>query len=209
MQRREVYATTGSRIQLRFFGGWRFSENDLLRPDGVFSGYRKGVPMGDDLPPRPAESTISPGFLIMALKDPLGANLERVQIVKGWLDAQGESHEKVYDVAVAEKTGSTVDVQKATYSNRVGQAQWASFWQDPDFDPAQRAFYYTRVIEIPTPRWTAYDVVRLGTEIIPEATMVVQDRAYSSPIWYTPGRARGTNSANISPVSLLTKPSLE
>ena len=209
MERREVYATTGSRIQLRFFGGWRFSEDDLLQPDSVFAGYRKGVPMGGDLPPRPAQKAASPGFLIMALKDPLGANLERVQIIKGWLDADGKTHEKVYNVAVAEKTGSTVDIQKATYSNRIGQAQWASFWQDPDFDPTAAAFYYVRVIEIPTPRWTAYDVVRLGTEIVSEATMVVQDRAYSSPIWYSPGRDRGTSSANISPVSLRTKPSLE
>ena len=186
MRRREVYATTGPRIQVRFFGGWNFGEKDVLGPDSVFAGYRKGVPMGGDLPSRSAGDAEAPGFLVMALKDPLGANLERLQVVKGWLDAEGESREKVYDLEVSEKSGSTVDVKKATYSNTVGDAQMVSYWQDPDFDPAEGAFYYARVIEIPTPRWTAYDAARLGTEIIPEAAMVVQDRAYTSPIWYTP-----------------------
>jgi hypothetical protein len=209
MGRREVYATTGSRIQLRFFGGWRYAQEDVLGPDSVFAGYQKGVPMGGDLPARPTEGDESPGFLIMALKDPFGAHLERVQIVKGWLDAQGESHEKVYDVAVAETSGSTVNVQEATYTNTVGRSQFTSFWKDPDFNPAERAFYYVRVIEIPTPRWTAYDVARLGTEIIPEATMVVQDRAYTSPIWYTPARARGASSSEKAPVRLGKNLSLE
>ena len=149
-------------------------------------GYRKGVPMGADLPARPAKKAGAPGFLVMALKDPLGAHLERIQVVKGWLDAEGQTHEKVYDVKVAPKTGSTVDVEKASYTNAVGQAQFAAYWQDPDFDPAQSAFYYARVIEIPTPRWTAYDATRLGTELLPETPMVVQDRAYTSPIWYAP-----------------------
>ena len=186
MRRREVYATTGPRMQVRFFGGWNFSEGDVLGPDSVFAGYRKGVPMGADLPPRPAEDAGAPGFLVMALKDPLGAHLERVQVVKGWLDAAGQAHEEVFEVAVAEKTGSTVDVEKASYTNTVGRAQLARYWEDPAFDPAQPAFYYVRVIEIPTPRWTAYDAARLGTEILPESPMVVQDRAYTSPIWYTP-----------------------
>jgi hypothetical protein len=186
MRRREVYATTGPRMQVRFFGGWNYAEGDVLGPDSVFAGYRKGVPMGADLPSQPAKDSGAPGFLVMALKDPLGANLERIQVVKGWLDAEGQTHEKVYDVSVAEKTGSTVNVEKASYTNTVGQTQLAAYWQDPAFDPAQSAFYYARVIEIPTPRWTAYDAARLGTELLPEATLVVQDRAYTSPIWYTP-----------------------
>jgi hypothetical protein len=186
MRRREVYATTGPRMQVRFFGGWSYSDEDVLGPDSVFAGYRKGVPMGADLPARPTKDSGAPGFLVMALKDPLGANLERIQVVKGWLDAEGQTHEKVYDVSVAEKTGSTVNVETASYTNTVGQAQFAAYWQDPAFDPAQSAFYYVRVIEIPTPRWTAYDAARLGTELLPEAAVVVQDRAYTSPIWYTP-----------------------
>ena len=186
MRRREVYATTGPRMQVRFFGGWNYAEEDVLGPDSVFAGYRKGVPMGADLPPRPAKDSGAPGFLVMALKDPLGANLERVQVIKGWLDGAGQAHEKVYDVAVAAKTGSTVDATKASYTNTVGRAQVTRYWQDPDFDPAQSAFYYMRVIEIPTPRWTAYDAARLGTELLPETPTVVQDRAYTSPIWYTP-----------------------
>lgn len=186
MRRREVYATTGSRIQVRFFGGWSFKEADILRPDSVFAGYDKGVPMGGDLPPQPAENGGPPGFLILALRDPLGANLERVQVIKGWVDRRGESHEKVYDVSVAATLGSTVNLEKATYRNTIGEAQLMSFWQDPEFDPAERAFYYARVIEIPTPRWTAYDAARLGSEVIPDAARVVQDRAYTSPIWYTP-----------------------
>ena len=186
MRRREVYATTGPRIQIRFFGGWNFDEEDILVPESVLAGYRKGVPMGGDLPPRAAEDPRSPGFLILALKDQQGANLERLQIVKGWVDSGGKSHEKVYDVAVSQASGSTVNLKSATYANSIGQSQLRSFWQDPDFDPGEPAFYYSRVIEIPTPRWTAYDAARLGSEVIPEATMVVQDRAYTSPIWYTP-----------------------
>jgi len=187
MRRREVYATTGSRMQVRFFGGWDFSEQDALGTEGVLAGYRKGVPMGGELPAAPEGGDAhSPGFLLMALKDPLGANLERVQVVKGWLDEAGEAHEKVYDVAVSKRSGGSIDLDKARYANDAGDVQLARFWRDPDFDPAERAFYYARVIEIPKPRWTAYDAERLGTEIVPEATMVVQDRAYTSPIWYAP-----------------------
>ncbi|MDG2333782.1 MAG: DUF3604 domain-containing protein [Myxococcota bacterium] len=186
MRRREVYATTGSRMQVRFFGGWDFSPEDSLGPEAVLVGYRKGVPMGGDLPSAPKAGASGPGFLIMALKDPLGANLERVQVVKGWLDDGGQAQEKVFDVVVAEPASGTVDLEKASYENDVGSAQFAQVWLDPDFDPAQSAFYYARVIEIPTPRWTAYDAARLGTEIISGARLMVQDRAYTSPIWYTP-----------------------
>ena len=122
----------------------------------------------------------------MALKDPIGANLERIQIVKGWREKNGDLREQVYDVAVAEKIGSTVDLANATYTNTVGAAELGTWWEDPDFDRREHAFYYARVVEIPTPRWTAFDAVRLGTEVAKESPMALQDRAYTSPIWYTP-----------------------
>lgn len=185
MMRKEVYATTGPRIQVRFFGGFDYSAEDITRPDAVQIGYRKGVPMGGDLPARP-HSAGAPRFLLMALKDPIGANLERIQIVKGWREQKGELREKVYDVAVAAKTGSTVDVLHATYTNTIGAAEFNVVWEDPDFDPREQAFYYARIIEIPTPRWTVYDAVRLAADVTPDAPKAVQDRAYTSPIWYTP-----------------------
>jgi len=209
MRRREVYATTGSRITLRFFGGFAFEQEDAVRPDSVRIGYRKGVPMGGDLASPPTargERPPSPRFLVRALKDPNGANLDRIQIVKGWRRADGALEERVYDVKLSEHRGgrgrfgglfaggsgkpkpiaSTVDVEKATYTNTVGDAELLAFWEDPDFDPAQGAFYYVRVLEIPTPRWTTYDAVRLGAELDDATPRVIQDRAYSSPIWYTP-----------------------
>jgi len=185
MMRKEVYATTGPRIQLRFFGGWRFSPDDVTRPDSVARGYAIGVPMGGDLPKR-EDRDGAPRFLVLASKDPIGANLERVQIVKGWRAKSGELREKVYDVAVAKKTGSTVDLTSATYTNAIGDAEISASWEDPDFDRREQAFYYVRVVEIPTPRWTDYDAVRLGTDVAKESPMALQDRAYSSPIWYTP-----------------------
>ncbi len=193
MQRKEVYATTGSRIALRFFGGWQFQEDDIFRPDCARHGYRNGVPMGGDLP---AKAGPAPGFLLMALKDPNGANLERLQVVKGWRDSKGRLHEKVYDVTVAENARSkgkrfrlresTADTANASYSNSIGSSQLSAYWRDPDFDEQEQAFYYARVIEIPTPRWPAYDGKRLDVEVADSAQRVVQDRAYSSPIWYTP-----------------------
>lgn len=197
MQRKEVYATTGSRIGLRVFAGWRFKESDASVPDIATVGYSKGVPMGGDL--ADAADNAQLGLLISALRDPLGANLDRVQVVKGWLDASGASHEKVYNVAWSNsdsrrmgKDGklapiaSTVDTSGVTYSNKVGAPELTKVWFDPDFDPQQRAFYYVRVLEIPTPRWVSYDGKRFGVKVPEAAKTVHQERAYSSPIWYTP-----------------------
>jgi len=194
-KRREVYATTGPRIVLRFFGGWDYTDADAARPDFAAVGYGKGVPMGGDL--AQAESGKSPRFLIRAVKDPDGANLDRVQVVKGWRAGDGELFERVYDVAwggdreieggVLEHVGSTVDLDAATYLNTIGAPELAVTWTDPDFDRRHEAFYYVRVLEIPTPRWTAHDIVRYGTGTPEDETpLVIQERAYSSPIWYTP-----------------------
>jgi hypothetical protein len=177
------------------FGGFDYDPADAFRHDMVAIGYANGVPMGGDLGPAP--NGAAPTFLVTALKAPDGANLDRIQVIKGWLDAKGEVHERVYDVAaskgrkisdgkVSGAVGSTVDVKTATYTNSIGTAQLLTAWTDPDFDPAQQAFYYARVIEIPTPRWTAYDEVRFGIEMSADVPRVVQERAYTSPIWYTP-----------------------
>jgi len=196
MKAKEVYATTGSRILLRFFGGWGFAENSVFRPDFETIGYREGVPMGGEL--RPNKETSAPTFMVQALKDPVGANLDQVQIVKGWLDRQGKMHEKIYYVALSDgrsvnpdtgkppAVGTTVDLDRVSFTNTIGAAQLNGQWTDPDFDPAQPAFYYARVIEIPTPRWTEYDRRYFGFEVPEEAPGTVQDRAYSSPIWYSP-----------------------
>ena len=196
MKRREVYASTGPRMRVRLFGGWHYTEQDLWSAEPALAGYRKGVPMGADLPDRPAEVS-APSFMVWAAKEADGANLDRIQIVKGWLDHDGESHENVYDVTWSDDrtatadgrlpaVGSTVDLETASYRNTIGSAQLGTVWTDPGFDPDQRAFYYARVLQIPTPRWTAYDRVKLGA-ILPEGTpQVHQERVYSSPIWYTP-----------------------
>lgn len=196
MKRREVYATTGTRISVRVFAGWDFDADSVERPDFAAHGYQHGVPMGGDLSQAPAGQ--SPKLIIQALRDADGANLDRVQVVKGWVDKAGEMHERIYDVAVSDgreigadgrcrtPVGSTVDISEASYTNAIGAPQLTAFWQDPEFDTEQRAFYYVRVLEIPTPRWTAYDAKRFGTEMPQEVRMTVQDRAYTSPIWYTP-----------------------
>ncbi|WP_208022166.1 DUF3604 domain-containing protein [Pseudomaricurvus hydrocarbonicus] len=195
LRRREVYATSGSRIRLRFFGGWNFQPEDVTRADYARYGYRSGVPMGSNLPAR--ENANAPSFMIHAVRDPDAANLDRVQVIKGWLDDKGQSHEKVYNVALsdgrtADRKGrvqplkSTVDVAKATYSNSTGDPELISWWQDPEFDPLQPAFYYVRVLEIPTPRWTTYDAAYFDTELPESVPVEIQDRAYSSPIWYQP-----------------------
>jgi len=195
MKRKEVYATTGPRMVVRLFGGFDFTEGESLSKDMAAFGYAKGVPMGGDLTRAPVGK--APTFLVSAAKDPDGANLDRIQIVKGWADANGELHEKVYDVSVSDDrsivdgkasgpVGSTVNLEFATYTNAIGDAFLAAWWQDPDFDPDVLAFYYSRVIEIPTPRWTAYDEYRFGIKMSDEVTRVLQERAYTSPIWYTP-----------------------
>ncbi|WP_193142749.1 DUF3604 domain-containing protein [Meridianimarinicoccus sp. MJW13] len=195
MERRETYATTGPRMTVRFFGG-DFAESAIDRRDLARIGYTGGVPMGGDLAP-PAEGD-APDFLVYALRDPIGANLDRIQIIKGWIDAEtGAAMEKVHDVAWAgDRTpgadgklppvGNTVDLSIPSWTNDIGAAELGAVWTDPDFDPDERAFYYARVIEIPTPRWTAYDAVKFGVEMGPDVTMVTQDRAYTSPIWHTP-----------------------
>ncbi|MCG6947296.1 MAG: DUF3604 domain-containing protein [Acidobacteria bacterium] len=194
MARREVYATTGPRMLVRFFGGWDFTDQDLNSRQPAFRGYEKGVPMGGDL----QGSGKKPTFMVYALRDPIGANLDRVQIVKGWLDGKGETHEKVYDVALSgdreigadgrcrEPVGNTVDIAAANWTNTIGASELGAVWTDPDFDPSESAFYYARVIEIPTPRWVVYDAFRFGVEIPEGAETVHQERAYTSPIWYTP-----------------------
>ncbi len=196
MRRKEVYGTTGPRILVRFFGGWDFEASDANNRLPGAVGYRKGVPMGGDLEPGPAGQ--APSFLVAALKDPYSGNLDRVQIVKGWMDSAGETHEQVYDVAWSDDrvpdadgklppVGNTVDVANATWTNTIGDPELIVVWKDPDFDPQQKAFYYARILEIPTPHWTAYDAKRFNVELVADAPRMNQERAYTSPIWYTPG----------------------
>lgn len=196
MKRKEVYATTGTRIALRFFGGWEYSSNDVSATDMVDIGYNKGVPMGGDLSKAPAGKV--PTFMIAAMKDPVDANLDRIQVVKGWLDKQGLPQEKVFDVALADgrtvgadgkvtAVGNTVDLATGNYTNSIGDAQLSTVWTDPEFDASVRAFYYVRVLQIPTPRHTLFDTIALGVD--PKESgqpATIQERAYSSPIWYTP-----------------------
>jgi hypothetical protein len=195
MARKEVYATSGSRIRVRVFAGWDFRADEVERPDFARTGYARGVPMGGDLTAAPAGK--APSFMIRALRDPDNANLDRVQVIKGWLDADGKTHERIYDVACADgraikdrrcerEVGSTVNIADASYTNTIGDPLLTAHWVDPDFNPAQRAFYYVRVIEIPKPRWTAYDAKFFNIKMPKDVPMTVQDRAYTSPIWYTP-----------------------
>jgi hypothetical protein len=196
MQRKEVYATTGPRIQLRFFGGWDYLPSDVSASDMVAIGYKKGVPMGSDLSKAPAGK--APSFMITAMKDPVDANLDRVQVVKGWVDKEGNPHEKVFDVALADgrtvgtdgkvtPVGNTVDLKTGKYTNSIGDAQLATVWTDPEFDPGLSAFYYVRVLQIPTPRHTLFDTIALGIDPKESGNpATIQERAYSSPIWYKP-----------------------
>jgi hypothetical protein len=196
MQRKEVYATTGTRMVVRVFGGWDFKAEEVTRPDFAEQGYDRGVPMGGDLKAAPAGK--SPTLMIRAMRDPDGANLDRIQVIKAWLDTAGNQREKVYDVAVSDgrkievdgrcKTpvGSTVDVVNASFSNTIGDAVLGGYWKDPAFNAKERAFYYVRVIEIPSPRWTAYEAKRFNVKMPAHVPMTTQERAYTSPIWYTP-----------------------
>ena len=197
MKRREVYATTGTRITVRIFAGWHYEEGDVHRPDFAAHGYANGVPMGGDL--TSAHEGGAPTILVRALRDPDGANIDRVQVIKGWLDSAGKVHEKIYDVACAggreivdgrcaTPVGNSVNLESASYRNDIGGALVGAYWRDPDFDAAERSFYYVRVIEIPTPTWLAYDKAYYGDsiELPDDALMIHQERAYTSPIWYTP-----------------------
>ena len=196
IKRREVYATTGSRIKVRFFSGWEFDETDIHRPAMLDIAYGTGVPMGGDL--TKAKRGQVPKFLGIAAMDADGARLDRIQIIKGWMDKAGKLQEKVYDVAWSDDrkldkrtgklpaVGNTVDVENATYLNTIGAPQLSTYWEDPDFDRAERAFYYARVLEIPTPRWTTYDSAYFNVELQDDVPSSIQDRAYTSPIWYTP-----------------------
>lgn len=195
MKRKETFATTGTRLRVRVFGGWDFAESDLSRSDFAANGYAKGVPMGGDLANAPAGA--APTLLVRAIRDPDGANLDRVQIIKGWTTAGGEPQEKVYDVAWSgdrkpgangklPPVGNTVNLERPSYTNEIGAPFLEAFWKDPNFDPEQRAFYYVRVLEIPTPSWLAYDSAVFGVEIPEGKAAVQQERAYTSPIWYTP-----------------------
>jgi hypothetical protein len=196
MTRKEVYATTGTRIRVRVFAGWDFKAEEILEGDFVAQGYRRGVPMGGTLIEAPEGA--APSFMIRALRDPDGANLDRVQIIKGWLDNKGETQERIYDVAVSDgrqigsdgrardPVGNTVHIPTATYTNTIGDVILSAYWKDPDFDAKQHAFYYVRVLEIPTPRWTTYDAAFYGIDLPDTVPATIQDRAYTSPIWYTP-----------------------
>jgi hypothetical protein len=197
MRRKETYATTGPRMWVRFFGGWEFSDDDLRSRAPAFRGYEKGVPMGGDLTMAPEGK--APTFMVYALRDSYSANLDRIQVIKGWLDEKGETHEKVYDVVWSgDRTpdengklpavGNTVDLEAASWTNTIGASELATVWIDPEFNPEEKAFYYARVLEIPTPTWIVYDKVRLGAKVPKEATLIHQERAYTSPIWYTPGQ---------------------
>ncbi|WP_353329993.1 DUF3604 domain-containing protein [Phaeobacter sp. NW0010-22] len=192
LERREVYATTGPRITVRFFGG-DYTAGDLKNRDLARIGYANGVPMGGDL----KATDTAPAFLVYALRDPIGANLDRIQIIKGWTLSDGSTQEKVYDVVWSgdrlpgadgklPPVGNTVDLNIPSWTNDIGKADLATVWVDPDFDPSQHAFYYARVIEIPTPRWTAYDAVKFDVDMPVEVKLITQERAYTSPIWYSP-----------------------
>jgi hypothetical protein len=192
---REVFATSGSRISVRFFGSWNYPDDLHENHDRIRIAYRDGVPMGGDL--TPGETRTAPRFFVAASKDALGANLDRIQIIKGWVDAEGNQRDKVFDVAWSDNrqpdadgklpgVGNTVDVNTATYRNSIGDSQLATVWQDPEFDPSVTALYYARVIEIPTPRWTTYDAVRADLPRPEDVPATIRERAWSSPIWYTP-----------------------
>ncbi len=195
MKRKEVYATTGTRLVVRVFAGWDFEPDEVDRWDFAATGYSRGVPMGGDLRHAPAGQ--APVLMVRALRDVDGANLDRIQVIKGWLNADGSTGEQIYDVAWSDdreigrdgqlvSVGNTVNVEDASFTNSIGEPMLFAHWRDPDFDPTQRAFYYVRVLEIPTPRWTVYDAKFFGVDLPQGVPTSIQERAYTSPIWYTP-----------------------
>jgi len=196
MERKETFGTSGTRMKVRFFAGYNYADEILENNDWVRMAYDGGVPMGSDLSPTNDEQQ-SPIFLVQALKEANGANLDRIQIIKGWVDNNGTSHEQIYNVALSDDrqmsesgevpaVGNTVDPSTATYTNDIGDSELTAVWTDPDFDPALHAFYYTRVLEIPTPRWSTYDAAKLGIKPRPDLPVSIQERAWTSPIWYKP-----------------------
>jgi len=196
MLRRETFGTSGTHMKVRLFGGWDFTAADGQQSNWVENGYARGVPMGSELGAAPEGA--APAFIVWALKDPNSGNLDRVQIVKGWVDAAGQQHERIYDVAWSDErqpdaatgklppVGNTVDIKTASYENSIGDSELYAVWSDPDFDAGEHAFYYLRALEIPTPRWSTRDAVALGVEIPEGLPATIQERAWSSPIWYTP-----------------------
>ena len=196
MKAKEAYGTSGTLIRLRFFGGWGFSDKLIEKEGFVEQAYKDGVPMGGDLPAKPKRAD-APTFAVWAMKDPESGNLDRIQIIKVFINKWGRPDEKIYDVALSDgraadengkvpPVGNTVDLKTAKYTNTIGDSQLSAVWRDPDFDVAQRAAYYVRVLEIPTPRWSTYDSVRNNLPLLEDVPATIQERAWSSPIWYTP-----------------------
>ena len=194
LMRKETFGTSGTRMKVRFFGGFEYSGEMIESENWLEAAYSKGVPMGGDLSKSDGRS---PAFIIQAIKDPNGANLDRVQVIKGWLDEEGNTQERIYNVALSgdrkedsngnvDPVGNTVDVKTATYTNNIGQPEFFLVWTDPDFKAGQSAFYYVRVLEIPTPRWSTYDALKLGIPVRSDLPSSIQERGWSSPIWYHP-----------------------
>jgi hypothetical protein len=198
LKRKETFATTGTRIRVRMFGGWSFAPGAVEKSDWVKTAYAQGVPMGGDLPTRPAAAR-APTFILQATKDPDGANLDRIQVIKVWLEG-GDYKEKVFDVVLsggrkinpktgkAPAVGNSVDLATGAFKNTVGAAAFSTVWRDPDFDPKKPAVYYARVLEIPTPRWTTLLAIKNHLPLSTEVPATIQERAWSSPIWFTPPR---------------------
>ncbi|MGI9240612.1 MAG: DUF3604 domain-containing protein, partial [Verrucomicrobiales bacterium] len=196
LARRETYGTSGPLIRVRFFGGWNYEKGLVDDEKFVKKAYEGGVPMGGDLPAMP-KSAKAPAFAFWAMKDPESGNLDRIQVIKGWYDKRGYGFQKIYDVSWSDDrkpdakgklppVGNTVDLADASYENSICDNELSAVWTDPDFDPSQHAVYYTRVLEIPTPRWSTYDAKTLGVAPPEGVDATIQERAWSSPIWYTP-----------------------